>query len=92
VLVAFSGTLEDPDTGTEWTEAQLNGFPETRLPEMFGYVKADDPQAAARDLMIHCKPVVTASPACWHAGCERRRRPPRAPTSTDTSSSTATRS
>ena len=49
VLVAFSGTLEDPDTGTEWTEAQLNGFPETRLPEMFGYVKADDPQAAARD-------------------------------------------
>jgi hypothetical protein len=49
VLVAFSGTLEDPDTGAEWTEAQLNGFPETRLPEMFGYVKADDPQAAARN-------------------------------------------
>ena len=48
-MVAFSGTLEDPDTGIERTEAQLNGFPEARLPEMFGYVKADDPQAAARD-------------------------------------------
>ena len=35
--------------GPEFTEAQLNGFPETRLPDRFGYAKADDPQAAARD-------------------------------------------
>ena len=47
VLVAFSGQLTD-DAGLEFTEAQLNGFPEGRLPEMFGYTKADDPQAAAR--------------------------------------------
>ncbi|MGH3767445.1 MAG: protein kinase domain-containing protein, partial [Pseudonocardiaceae bacterium] len=47
VLVAFSGQLKD-DAGLEFTEAQLNGFPESRLPEMFGYTKVDDPQAAAR--------------------------------------------
>ena len=47
LLVAFSGQLKD-DAGLEFTEAQLNGFPEGRLPEMFGYTKADDPQAAAR--------------------------------------------
>ncbi|MGH3547708.1 MAG: hypothetical protein ACRDQU_06230 [Pseudonocardiaceae bacterium] len=47
VLVAFSGQLKD-DAGLEFTEAQLNGFPEGRLPGMFGYTKADDPQAAAR--------------------------------------------
>ena len=47
-LVAFSGSLKDED-GLEYTEAQLNGFPEGRLPERFGYTKADDPQAAARN-------------------------------------------
>jgi type I restriction enzyme, R subunit len=47
VLVAFSGELKD-DAGLEFTEAQLNGFSEGRLPEMFGYTKADDPQAVAR--------------------------------------------
>jgi type I restriction enzyme R subunit len=46
-LVAFSGQLKD-DAGLEFTEAQLNGFPEGRLPDRFGYTKADDPQAAAR--------------------------------------------
>jgi type I restriction enzyme, R subunit len=49
VLVAFSGTLKDEHTQLEFTEAQLNGFPEVRLPDNFGYVKADDPQAAARN-------------------------------------------
>ena len=49
VLVAFSGTLKDEHTSLEFTEAQLNGFPEGRLPDNFGYVKADDPQAAARN-------------------------------------------
>ena len=46
-LAAFSGQLED--NGLEFTEAQLNGFPEKQLPARFGYTKADDPQAAARD-------------------------------------------
>ncbi|CAM5312570.1 type I restriction endonuclease subunit R [Streptomyces badius] len=46
-LVAFSGQLKD-DAGLEFTEAQLNGFPEGRLPDRFGYTKADDPQAVAR--------------------------------------------
>lgn len=49
VLVAFSGTLKDEHTGLEFTEAQLNGFPEKQLPEKFAYVKADDPQAAKRN-------------------------------------------
>jgi type I restriction enzyme, R subunit len=49
VLVAFSGTLKDSRTGLEFTEAQLNGFSEGQLPDKFGYVKADDPQATARD-------------------------------------------
>ena len=48
-LVAFSGSLKDDDAGLEFTEAQLNGFPEGQLPDRFGYVKADDPQAAARN-------------------------------------------
>ena len=48
-LVAFSGTLKDEHTGLEFTEGQLNGFAEGRLPDNFGYVKADDPQAAARN-------------------------------------------
>jgi type I restriction enzyme, R subunit len=48
-LVAFSGQLTDDKAGLEFTEAQLNGFPEVRLPERFGYAKADDPQAAARN-------------------------------------------
>ena len=36
-------------TALEFTEAQLNGFPERQLPDRFGYTKADDPQAAARN-------------------------------------------
>ncbi len=34
-LVAFSGTVRDPDTGQEDTEAALNGMPESQLPEEF---------------------------------------------------------
>ena len=49
VLVAFSGSLSDAHMGLEFTESQLNGFPESQLPERFGYVKADDPSAAARN-------------------------------------------
>ena len=45
VLVAFSGSLND---GLEFTESQANGFPESQLPDRFGYVKADDPAAAER--------------------------------------------
>jgi type I restriction enzyme R subunit len=48
VLVAFSGSLKDARTDLEFTEGQLNGFPEGQLPDKFGYVKADDPDAAAR--------------------------------------------
>lgn len=48
-LVAFSGKLKDEKTGLEFTESQLNGFTEGRLPERFGYTKADDPHAAERD-------------------------------------------
>jgi SWI2/SNF2 ATPase len=48
-LVAFSGSLKDDKTSLEFTEAQLNGFPERQLPDRFGYVKADDLQAAARN-------------------------------------------
>ena len=48
VLVAFSGTLKDEHSDLEFTEAQLNGFPEGQLPDRFGYVKADDPAAATR--------------------------------------------
>ena len=47
VLVAFSGTLKDEHTELEFTEAQLNGFSEGQLPDKFGYVKLDDPAAAA---------------------------------------------
>ena len=47
-LVAFSGQLKD-DADLEFTEAQLNGFPESQLPDRFGYAKADDPQAVARN-------------------------------------------
>lgn len=46
-LVAFSGQLKD-DTDLEFTEAQLNGFPESQLPDRFAYTKADDPQSFAR--------------------------------------------
>jgi type I restriction enzyme, R subunit len=49
VLVAFSGTLKDAHTDLEFTEAQLNGFSEGQLPDKFGYVKLDDPAAAARN-------------------------------------------
>ena len=45
VLVAFSGSLPDVQ---EVTESQVNGFPESQLPDRFGYVKADDPAAAER--------------------------------------------
>ena len=45
VLVAFSGSLPDVQ---EVTESQANGFPESQLPDRFGYVKADDPAAAER--------------------------------------------
>ncbi|MFF2541679.1 type I restriction endonuclease subunit R [Kitasatospora sp. NPDC058063] len=47
-LVAFSGQLKD-EAGLEFTEAQLNGFPEGQLPDRFAYTKADDPQAVARN-------------------------------------------
>jgi type I restriction enzyme R subunit len=47
VLAAFSGSLKEGDL--EFTEGQLNGFPEGQLPEKFGYVKADDPDAAKRN-------------------------------------------
>ncbi|SDH11303.1 type I restriction enzyme, R subunit [Pseudonocardia oroxyli] len=49
VLVAYSGSLTDPDTKVERTEAQMNGFGERQLPDRFAYTKADDPQAVARD-------------------------------------------
>jgi type I restriction enzyme R subunit len=49
VLVAFSGTLKDAHTDLEFTEAQLNGFAEGQLPDKFGYVRLDDPAAAARN-------------------------------------------
>jgi type I restriction enzyme R subunit len=35
-LVAFSGTVLDPDTGLEWTESKMNGFPESQTAERFG--------------------------------------------------------
>lgn len=34
-LAAFSGTVRDPDTGIEYTEAGLNGFPENQTAEKF---------------------------------------------------------
>jgi len=34
-LVAFSGTVRDPETGLEYTEAQMNGFPEAQTAETF---------------------------------------------------------
>jgi type I restriction enzyme R subunit len=57
VLVAFSGSLKVGDL--EFTESQLNGFPEGQLPDKFGYVKADDPDAAARD-QDECRILVVA--------------------------------
>jgi type I restriction enzyme R subunit len=38
-LVAFSGTLYDDATGTEVTEAQVNGFAESELPKQFATPK-----------------------------------------------------
>ncbi len=39
-LVAFSGEVTDPDVAeSKWTEAGMNGFPETQLPKRF---KEDD--------------------------------------------------
>lgn len=46
-LVAFSGTLEVE--GAQQSEAQVNMFPERELPARFGYCKADDKQAVARN-------------------------------------------
>lgn len=34
-LVAFSGTVKDPDTELEYTEPKMNGFGERELPERF---------------------------------------------------------
>ncbi|MCP4638818.1 MAG: type I restriction endonuclease subunit R, partial [bacterium] len=34
-LVAFSGTVRDPDTGTEFTESGMNGIPETQTAKAF---------------------------------------------------------
>jgi len=35
VLVAFSGTVHDPETGMDYTEANMNGFPETKTADTF---------------------------------------------------------
>ncbi|MDM8084886.1 DEAD/DEAH box helicase family protein [Cellulomonas cellasea] len=42
-LVAFSGVVEDD--GVAYTEAMVNGFGESSLPEHFTYTSADDPLA-----------------------------------------------
>src|SRR5699024_8637151 len=35
-LVAFSGTVTDPDApDLQWTEASMNGFPESQVPKRF---------------------------------------------------------
>jgi len=34
-LVAFSGTVRDPDSGEEFTEGGMNGFPEAQTAQMF---------------------------------------------------------
>ncbi|MEA1945271.1 MAG: type I restriction endonuclease subunit R, partial [Euryarchaeota archaeon] len=34
-LVAFSGTVRDPDSGQEFTESGMNGFPESQTAEAF---------------------------------------------------------
>ena len=34
-IVAFSGTVTDPDTGKEYTEAGMNGFSQDELPKKF---------------------------------------------------------
>ncbi|WP_103336818.1 type I restriction endonuclease subunit R [Amycolatopsis sp. CA-126428] len=46
LLVAFSGSLAH--NGAEVTEANINGFPESQLPDAFAYTRADDPHAASR--------------------------------------------
>ncbi|MEV0646964.1 type I restriction endonuclease [Phytomonospora sp. NPDC050363] len=46
ILVAFSGTLELD--GVETTEAKLNGFPESQLPDKFAYTHADAAATAGR--------------------------------------------
>jgi type I restriction enzyme R subunit len=46
VLVAFAGSLEDKHSGLDYTEPDVNGFPERQLPVRFGYVKLDDHSAA----------------------------------------------
>ena len=47
LIVAFSGDLNID--GVDYSEAQLNGFPEVQLPDKFDYTKAGDPHAAARN-------------------------------------------
>jgi type I restriction enzyme R subunit len=45
-LVAFSGTVVDPDApSVEYREGLLNGFGEKQLPSKFGYTAVDDPNA-----------------------------------------------
>ncbi|MEX2553736.1 MAG: DEAD/DEAH box helicase family protein, partial [Actinomycetota bacterium] len=34
-LVAFSGTVRDPDSGLEYTESQMNGLPDTQTKQAF---------------------------------------------------------
>lgn len=34
-VVAFSGTVKDPDTKLEYTETQMNGFPESQTADIF---------------------------------------------------------
>lgn len=54
ILVAFSGELEfereiDGEAKkVKVTEAELNGFAEKELPDVFAYTRADDPHAALR--------------------------------------------
>ena len=38
-IVAFSGTVTDPDTGKEYTEAGMNGFSQDELPKKFATEK-----------------------------------------------------
>jgi len=35
VLVAFSGTVHDPETGLDYTETNMNGFPESQTADTF---------------------------------------------------------
>ena len=54
-LVAFSGVVDDAGVG--YAEPMVNGFPESALPERFGYTAADDAHAgttaAGQDCEYH---------------------------------------